>query len=133
MSCSQVEKEEQAKREQEQLASLGTGKVVEDQWGDAAATEWTTEGTGIGVATQQPTPAFAGTTSGGEDWNVGPTTATKDWAADDAGDWGNAEPKVCGHCCLLTVLMVSLLCRQPLGTGRHQQSLDLVFSFFTLF
>ena len=34
----------------------------------------------------------------GKDWSVGrlgpTTTTTTDWAADDAGDWGNAEPKV---------------------------------------
>ena len=97
--CPQVEKEEQAKREAEM--ALG-GKAVADteQWGDVQPTEWTTtaEGPGIGITPQQPVPAFGtttATTTTGEDWSVGPTTTTTtDWAADDAGDWGNAEPKV---------------------------------------
>ena len=94
-----MEKEELAKREQEQLVAGGKewlGKGPEADWGEAAsAADWKTEGTGIGVGTtQQPiSTAFAGT-AGAEDWNVGPTP-TKDWAADDAGDWGNAEPEVC--------------------------------------
>ena len=94
-----MEKEEQAKQEQEQLAGLGTLPEA-DQWGDVGPTgDWKTEGTGIGVSTTQQTPAIttafaaAGSAGGGEDWNVGPTS-TKDWAADDAGDWGNAEPEV---------------------------------------
>ena len=45
------------------------------------------------TAAPQATTAFAAT--GDQDWNVGPTTApTKDWGADDTGDWANTEPKV---------------------------------------
>lgn len=33
--------------------------------------------------------------AGGEDWNVGPSTTTKDWGADDAGgEWGNTDTTV---------------------------------------
>lgn len=101
----QVEKEEQAKREQEQQALEAVaskdwaGAVPEvDQWTE----EWTTEGTsmaGTGGAAQQPlsgisaSSAPAGPATGaGEEWNVGPST--KDWAADDTGDWGSGEPQV---------------------------------------
>ena len=87
-----MEKEEQAKREAEQ--ALSSAKVPEmEQWTETpAVTDWATETTNI--VSQQPVPTFAASGGATEDWNVGPTTATKDWAADDAGDWGNAEPKV---------------------------------------
>lgn len=32
---------------------------------------------------------------GEQEWNVGPTTATKDWA--DEGDWGSTEPTPVSH------------------------------------
>lgn len=64
---------------------------------------WTTEGTGISgpppstttiantTNPTQPAPFMAG----GEDWNVGPSTTTKDWGADDAGgEWGNTDTTV---------------------------------------
>ena len=37
--------------------------------------------------------------AGDQDWSVGPTTSTKDWGADDTGDWGNTEPKVVANFC----------------------------------
>lgn len=29
-----------------------------------------------------------------QDWNMGPTTTTKDWGAEE-GDWGSTEPVSC--------------------------------------
>ena len=65
--------------------------------------DWSTEGTGIGgisggtttttttTTTKPPVPS-SGFLTGDQDWNVGPTTTTKDWGADDAGgDWGNTD------------------------------------------
>ena len=46
--------------------------------------------------TATTTPAFM---AGDQDWSVGPTTSTKDWGADDTGDWGNTEPKVVANFC----------------------------------
>lgn len=90
-----VEKEEQAKADQELLLQQeggwgGTAQdmTVEDQWADPAAT-WTGEPapptTQPVVPTQPPgiTPGF------GEDWSMGPTTTTKDWGADEGGEWSN--------------------------------------------
>ena len=142
-----MEKEEQAKREAEQQAMSGKAPEME-QWADStpAVTDWATEGTNI--VSQQPIPTFTGSSGGGgggaagatEDWNVGPTTATKDWAADDAGDWGNAEPKViqiCPHTIYTCVSTVRLLihycililfpfCRPQLGTGRCNMSVPQI-------
>ena len=47
------------------------------------------------------TPGFM---ASDQDWNVGPTTSTKDWGADDTGDWGNTEPPLVLH----TVVMENL-------------------------
>lgn len=46
---------------------------------------------GMPTPTQSSQPVTAPPTGfGDQDWNVGPTTVTKDWA--DDGDWGNTEP-----------------------------------------
>ena len=90
--------------------------VIVQQWADtsgAPATEWGAEtvpgasagasagtgtGTGTGVISGQPTqtPAAAPPTGlGDQDWNVGPTTTTKDWGADDT-DWSSEPPVSAG-------------------------------------
>ena len=51
-----------------------------------AATTLTTAGGGT------TTGQFA--TGGEHDWNVGPTTTTKDWGADEGGDWSNTDTNV---------------------------------------
>ena len=65
----------------------GTAPIVP---GGAPTAGGMTTGAGLttGAAT---TPGFM---ASDQDWSVGPTTSTKDWAADDTGDWGNTEPKV---------------------------------------
>lgn len=75
-----------------------------------AGGDWTTEGTAIsqsiGGGTSGGTGGgTAGATSvpggGDQDWNIGPTTTTKDWA-DEAGEWAGTEPQVCFVCvCVL--------------------------------
>ena len=118
----EVEKEEQAKLEAEQhaaadqWATLGPGlegapqqpPLLEptEQWADTATGDW---GADVSTAPIIPGGQAAAVTTGGaaatttpgfmasdQDWNVGPTTSTKDWGADDTGDWGNAEPKATG-------------------------------------
>ena len=114
----EVEKEEQAKAEQElQIAQEWGGATIttettgEEQWGDTTGGggDWSTEGTGIGgisggtttttttTTTKPPVPS-SGFLTGDQDWNVGPTTTTKDWGADDAGgDWGNTDSSQVTH------------------------------------
>ena len=86
------------------------------QWVDTTgpATDWGAEATPggqaapasqVGIAAPPPaTQAVTATPTGftEQDWNVGPTTATKDWA--DEGDWGNTagEP--------VSLLLVSVSC-----------------------
>lgn len=100
----EVEKEEQAKAEQERemAAMLTSEQPVEapgDQWMEAApggtsdwAAETTVGGAGVGGA---PIGAGGGGVpppAGGfdQDWNVTASTHTKDWADDE---WGGAEPQ----------------------------------------
>ncbi len=70
-------------------------------WGDEP-----TVPTGTAPATGVAPPTTTTTTTGGgatatttpynqDDWmGAAGTTTTKDWGADDGGDWGAAEPKV---------------------------------------
>ena len=64
-----------------------------------AGGDWTTEGTAtsqtIAGGAAAPAPVIHG---GEQDWNIGPTTTTKDWA-DDAGEWAASEPQVCLSVC----------------------------------
>lgn len=55
-----------------------------------AAGDWTTEGTAASQTIAGGAPIIHG---GEQDWNIGPTTTTKDWA-DDAGEWAASEPQV---------------------------------------
>ena len=47
----------------------------------------------LGLTVPPPTQSATAppTGFGDQDWNMGPTTTTKDWGADD-GEWGNTEP-----------------------------------------
>lgn len=106
----EVEKDEQmAKIEQEEIVetqgdwaeptTAAAGATADEKWRDTTAgSDWTTEGT----ATSQTIAAAAGgggaaapgpiVHTGEQDWNIGPTTTTKDWA-DDAGEWAASEPQ----------------------------------------
>jgi len=122
----EVEKEEQAKLEAEQIHAApdqwaGLGPTVEggiqqpplleptEQWADTAGGDWGADVGGTAPIVPGGAPTAGGMTTGtglttgaattpgfmasDQDWSVGPTTSTKDWAADDTGDWGNTEPK----------------------------------------
>lgn len=68
--------------------------------------DWATEGIATGptpgattttTTTQPPIPTPGGFLGAGEDWNVETQPATKDWAEDNAGDWGgDAQVGVAG-------------------------------------
>ncbi|XP_003382764.1 PREDICTED: 40S ribosomal protein SA-like [Amphimedon queenslandica] len=101
-----VEKEEQAKAEQELLLQQegwntgATDTVAEDQWNDPSS-NWGEGTTAPSVpapaASGQPTqpPGISSTAPFGEqDWNMGPTTTTKDWGADEGGEWSNTDTNV---------------------------------------
>ena len=80
------------------------------QWADTmgvpSTTDWGGESTTAPSGAAPPTAAAATTTTtttttttfNQDDW-MGPagTTTTKDWGADDGGDWGGAEPQVSGE------------------------------------
>nr|Q4KTE2.1 RecName: Full=Small ribosomal subunit protein uS2; AltName: Full=40S ribosomal protein SA [Suberites domuncula]AAX48876.1 SA [Suberites domuncula] len=111
----EVEKEEQAKAEAErerlatdqwQTNQPAAPQQDPDQWADTMGVpsggDWGDEpvttapvptGGAPPVASTTATPATnTGSGFNQDDWSV-PTTKTKDWGADDGGEWGNTEPK----------------------------------------
>ena len=58
--------------------------------------DWPSEGMGTGSVVPPPsgpnppvpTPGAGFLAAGDQDWNVDTTTTTKDWAEDNAGEWG---------------------------------------------
>jgi len=99
----EVEKEEQAKQEAERELLMVTAEQqgdmpAADQWSglDTApvgTTDWAGETTTTGGGLAAPPIGTTGVPPAGgfdQDWNVTPSTHTKDWADDD---WGGAEPQ----------------------------------------
>jgi small subunit ribosomal protein SAe len=114
----EVEKEEQIKADQlglQQDSAWGaTGDVInEDQWGDTnipppgmSSSNWDDTGI-VGIPAPSaaippvvPTAAAAAATTpfmstgGDQDWNMVPSTTTKDWGSDEGGDWNNTDTNV---------------------------------------
>ncbi len=64
-------------------------------WGDEPTVPPTVAAPPTAPATTAATTPAATTTFNQDDWMGGAgTTTTKDWGADDGGDWGAAEPQV---------------------------------------
>lgn len=58
-----------------------------------------TAGTGTTTTTQFP--------AGGEhDWTIGPTTTTKDWGADEGGEWNNTDTTVMAYFITLCIYLL---------------------------
>ena len=60
-------------------------------------TDTTTTSVGTAGTSQPPVPTPGGFLAAGEqDWNVDTTSGTKDWAEDNAGEWGGDAPvRIC--------------------------------------
>eukprot|EP00731_Ephydatia_muelleri_P028926 Em0020g570a len=99
----EVEKDEQLKIEAEgqtgdQWTSVGaTGEPLADstvaggeQWGEAPGGDWGAEPVPGSVPTAIPVTIGGGPAP--DEWNVAPTTATRDWGADDS-EWSAADGK----------------------------------------
>lgn len=73
-----------------------------------------------GFTATTTTTTTTATTAADQDWNMAGPPTTSDWAAEDTGDWGSAEPKV-SHvspsekCMMLTLCLSYIRPLQEIG------------------